>query len=161
MKIKAIVLILLFTMPFIILSCATLNQPLQEPMKIQRIEEIQLSKNKIYRYANEWMAKRFVKAKEVIQYQDKEEGVIIGRGILRHYINDNPVDFKFVMKVECKDNKIRVTIDNISGEMDFGNLPIPVDTTKLDDEEYNDLKIAFEALINDLLNYIKESTEEW
>lgn len=91
--------------------------------KIETIRDIpDMSKDKIYTSAKQWVAKNFVSAQDVIQFDDKEAGTLIVKGNIdypcsnvwscSHYDLTGEV-VKFTMKVDVKDQKIRVGIDDV------------------------------------------------
>jgi len=47
---------------------------------MQKVHEIDLTKNEIYDLSLEWMARTFFDNKEVVEIKDKENGKIIGKG---------------------------------------------------------------------------------
>jgi len=64
-----------------------------------------------------WMTKTFQSAKSVIQYQDKEAGIVTGNGKVDM---NNPVAtmyLDFVLTVEIKDGKVRLSFDNLTTTM--------------------------------------------
>ena len=61
-------------------SCVTLNLKPITQTKLERVIEVpNVSKNDLYIKVNEWFVKNFTSAESVIQFQDKEEGKIIGK----------------------------------------------------------------------------------
>jgi len=67
-------------------------------------------KNTVYRISNEWFVENFVSAKSVIQYQDKEEGIIKGKGNMTKLYSHN---FDFVVTIDTKDSKARITFTDM------------------------------------------------
>ena len=123
-----------------LVSCATTMQAVGESMIVQRIIEVQGTKSELYRLANEWMAKSFVDSSEVIQYRDKDEGIIVGRGITKQPIGLITFNFWYSLTVEVKENKARVTIEDIYGEYVTGELNITAETEEMRQKEYDELK---------------------
>lgn len=73
------------------------------------------SKSDLYRNAQQWFVDYFKSSKDVIQNQDKDDGIIIGKGFIDFNskvglgITMTSHD-KLTIKIECKDNKYRYTI---------------------------------------------------
>ncbi len=72
------------------------------------------SKDEIYAGARVWMSEHFVKSKEVIDYESKEDGIISGRFVGSYYRALVHVDFYVHIKLEMKDEKLRFTLFDIS-----------------------------------------------
>lgn len=71
------------------------------------------SKDDLFISANTWFANTFNSSKDVIQYSDKDKGIIIGKGLIEArwgYIN-------FTFTVKIKDNKYKYEVDNIFYEI--------------------------------------------
>lgn len=83
------------------------------------IIENNLSKDKMFSNAKEWIAKNFVDYKKVIQFEDKEEGKIIIKGVSNvSYIHESDIhntseSIKYTITIECKDHKYRYKIEDI------------------------------------------------
>lgn len=81
----------------------------------QVIECGEQTKEKLYVTLNHWFVESFNDANSVIQLNDKEEGVIIGKGYLSDIaghlggMNAYNVSVQPIIKVDIKDKKIRVT----------------------------------------------------
>jgi len=75
-------------------------------------------KEAIYEGVQQWIAENFRSAKHVIEYENKEQGVIIGNGVLSGIILDSgmvqlPETASFTMKVEVRDNKMRLSFSKL------------------------------------------------
>jgi hypothetical protein len=136
-------------------------QAVNKPMIIQRVIDAQGSQSELYRLANEWMAKTFVDSKEVIQYQDKNEGVIVGRGVTESKIGLANFDFWDSLTIEVKANKARATIEDIYGETTILDTKSTIKPEEMRQKEYDELETKFNLLIDDLSIYLNQKTEEW
>jgi hypothetical protein len=111
---KKRLLILLTILAVFLGSCGSAPATLPpEELVIQRIFEVDKSKDELYRISMEWMAKTFKSSKAVIQYEDKEEGVIVGKGftVVRYGLGI-PANTYFTLTIEVKDNKARATVED-------------------------------------------------
>jgi hypothetical protein len=89
----------------------------------EEVVEVGNSFNKasLYKNAKTFLAETFNSAKAVIEYDDKEEGKIIGNGrthiyeSVKTFLTTTPVDvsISFVISIECKDGKYRYRIYDI------------------------------------------------
>lgn len=112
------------SMVFSISGCAAM-QPLTEVDKtIETITEApNFTKDQIYIGSKVWIAENFKSAKSVIEYDNKEEGVIIGNGTTSYPCTGMEclqvgaaTDWKlqFTMRLDAKDGKFRTTFTNLS-----------------------------------------------
>ncbi len=83
---------------------------------MQKVRDIDLTKNEIYDLSLEWVAKTFIDSREVIELKDKDNGKVIGKGLtsIRGKIGWFSADIpcRFTLIVEAKDNKYRTTYAN-------------------------------------------------
>ena len=156
---KKVIYFLLTAIVFISwLSCASLETPLTEVPKVQRIIEVNKPKDELYKLSNEWMAKTFKSSQAVIQYQDKEAGVIVGKGFTSvKYLGY--VDTWFTMTIEIKDNKLRATLEDIYIYQSIQRALLESPITN--QEQWDKAKPELEKIIDRLEAYVKEEAEEW
>lgn len=82
---------------------------------LEYIKEVKgQSSSAIYDGVKLWIAENFKSAKHVIDFEDREHGVLIGNGVLPNIMLDSgliqmPEQASFKMKVEVKDGKMRLT----------------------------------------------------
>ncbi|OGQ00756.1 MAG: hypothetical protein A2Z40_04080 [Deltaproteobacteria bacterium RBG_19FT_COMBO_60_16] len=98
-----------------------------DSITIQKVIEVPgIQKDVIYERSRIWIAKTFRSSKAVIEYENKETGVIIGNGIVYYTLSAGfssaEVPVRFTMKEDIKDGRIRITFDNLYE----GTLEIPV-----------------------------------
>jgi len=139
-------------------SCASMPIAPIEDRSMQKVHDIDLTKNEIYDASLEWMAETLSGSREVIELKDKENGKIIGKGITSFRgkigIGSTNVLCRFTLIVEAKDNKYRTTYNNFVGLWGENfNRPEP-----LEQEAYVEAVKAKLALMDDgLYNYLKKS----
>lgn len=85
------------------------------------IEAKGLRKERIFTGTRIWIAENFKSAKQVIEYENKEDGTIIGNGMINYPCQGGmdclvKADWKvpFTMRVDTKDEKFRLTFTNIN-----------------------------------------------
>jgi hypothetical protein len=118
-----------------------------EPFQVQIIKSVPLAKDEIYSQTLIWMAENFKSSKSVIDMKDKELGVIIGNGAVDVNLGSKflPVNntFTFKMKVEMKDNKLRLTFSNVKMVVQGYEKPIEQTNRKANEKrmtrEFNDI----------------------
>lgn len=120
-----------FIILFLTFSTVCLGQlkPIEDQSgkaKIEFVREVEGSKDALYLRAKTWIYKTFKSGDDVIQVEDKEEGVIVGKGNTGSLVYNNMGikkdggSFEFNLTIQVKDNKYKVTIDEITykeGEM--------------------------------------------
>lgn len=78
------------------------------------------SKDKIFNATKVWIAENFRSAKAVIEYENKEEGTLIGNGVIPYPCSGLECVAKanwtvpFTMRVDMKEQKFKLTFTNIS-----------------------------------------------
>ena len=145
-------------------SCASMPVAPMEDRSLQKVHDIDMTKNEIYDISLEWMARTFFDNKEVIELKDKDNGKIIGKGITTFngkigWFSAN-IPCRFTLIVEAKDNKYRTTYNNLVGLYgESQTRPEP-----LEQKEYVDAVKAKLAVIDeDLYSYLKKykSNVDW
>lgn len=91
--------------------------------KFSQVDSVKnVSKAELYTKAKLWLAKAFKSSKDVIQFDDKEAGKIIVKGVSTY---DAPAFnpgtnfsgfFSFTLTIDIKDNKFRFSIENLNHE---------------------------------------------
>lgn len=93
--------------------------------KINYTEVINLDstvkKDELYNRAKTWFAENYNSANDVIQMQDKEAGILIGRGVYSYGYNPASlsdritINISYVVKIFVKDGKYKYEITDLSG----------------------------------------------
>ena len=145
-------------------GCASMPITPIEDRSIQKVHDIDLTKNEIYDISLEWMAQNFSDSRSVIELKDKDNGKIIGKGITSFRgkigIGSANVLCRFTLTVEAKDNKYRTTYNNFVGLWgESYNRPEPVEQKKYVD----DVKAKLILLDDSLYSYLKKykSNTNW
>jgi len=139
-------------------SCASMPVAPMEDRSMQKVHDIDLTKNEIYDKSLEWMAQTLSGSREVIELKDKDSGKIIGKGITSFRgkigIGSTNVLCRFTLIVEAKDNKYRTTYNNFVGLWgESYNRPEPLEQKKYIDA----VKAKLAVIDGDLYNYLKKS----
>jgi hypothetical protein len=102
---------------FIAAGCSSEPDPVpagKDELKLEIIKEIPgFSKMQIYEQAKLWLSSGFSSDLDVIQYSNRYKGVILGQTYIPHVRpkkigRDERFEFRFKVKIDTKDNKIRV-----------------------------------------------------
>ena len=108
-----------------LLACAQASAKWPTPLTdedrtvVQVFEAPGYTRDQVYTAARMWIAQNFKSAKAVIEYESKDEGVIIGNGNIAYPCSGLKcmvtADWRvpFTMKVETKEGKLRLTFTNI------------------------------------------------
>lgn len=122
----------LFLLAFLFAGCMPAMIPTGSAT-VQKVIEIPgVSKDVIYERSRIWIAKTFHSSKAVIEYENKETGVIIGNGVANYAVKNTgsllypnlmvDIPFRFTMEENIRDEKIRITFTSLSE----GTLESPV-----------------------------------
>lgn len=103
-------LIILFSL-FTLYGCAGSKIPKEQLTKIKVIE-CDGSKDKLYIKANQWFVETFNSAEHVIEFSDKEAGVITGKYVECDSKLGGTDCYKSVIRVEIKEDKVRISASN-------------------------------------------------
>jgi hypothetical protein len=95
-------------------GCAAAMPVKQEDMTYQKVIELpKQSKQQIFEKSKQWIASTFKSSKAVLEYDNKDEGVIIGNGSMDRPISAINITggslISFNMREDIKDNKARLT----------------------------------------------------
>jgi transcription antitermination factor NusA-like protein len=110
-----------------------------EPFQVEIVKEVPLLKSEIYDQTVVWIAENFKSSKAVIEMKDKDLGVIIGNASmdvnisLTKWLPAVYSPFTFKMKVEMKDEKLRMTFNNV--KMITNGLEKPIEDTNRESNE--------------------------
>ena len=97
----------------LITSCGTLSMvPIQPDSKTKIINVENNNKQDLFIKANNWMAETFNDAKSVIQFTDKESGVVTGRYLMKSIITSTTTreNVYAIIKIQVKDNVAKIEI---------------------------------------------------
>ena len=96
-------------------GCGITSIPVKLESTTHIIEKNQ-EKEELFISANIWLVESFKSAKDVIQFSDKEAGIVMGKYMLQppYYIGDssnpNPNGVTALIKIQTKDGATRITV---------------------------------------------------
>jgi len=143
--------LLLFSVIFI--SCAT-----TKPITNATFERVIIAEGKssdiLYEETLQWMAQTFVSSKAVLEYQNKEHGEIIGNGA--SYVPYMWLSARtgFLIKIQVKDNKVRVQISHAIKNPDTSSSQI-INTQG----DWDDFCRSMDTLLNSYAEFLNKSSE--
>ncbi len=133
-----------------------------ENLFIQEVSEVPgFSKEELFNGARIWVAESFSSALDVIQYANRDQGVIVGKTSIPHertsqFGGPNRFELRFTVVAETKDDKIRTTFKDLRLMGGFGFDPL----LKADMEAIRPkLEDAVRALVASFEK--KSEMEEW
>ena len=120
--------------------------------------------NYIYEKSRQWIAETFRSSKAVIEYENKEEGVIIGNGsmprpISEVYIIPRGDIVLYSMREDIKDNKARITFDKIRIVSTPSQSSIGGERGFFYQSDLDNVKTIFNDLTDELKYYILGSNK--
>lgn len=86
-------------------------------LEFSEVVECNMSKDSLFNNAKNWAVNTFYDYKEVLQYEDKEVGKLIVKGLYKpeqasNVLNNESEDFWFTITFDFKDNKYRYKVGN-------------------------------------------------
>ena len=152
---KTIVLMTLFAL---LVSCAGTLTTAPKDIKYQQVIEVTGGKDTLFTKSLQWLAKTYTDSKEVIEYQDKEAGQIIGRGATQVLYNPTGIapiylNIRYAITIEVKENRARITFDQIYNPQSPA-APIWLDS-------WNRLQPKYKDLVDDYNKYLNAENEDW
>lgn len=138
-----------------------------------------ITPNQIHKNAISWFANSFKSGKDVLQINDKDNGIVMGRGFWEHPSGNK---FWFDIKVEIKDNRFRCTLTDIrrtfnSYISNYGNLKVDQSfeefITSIDGnnmskkkkekmtEAYSEIEKHFKSVFISFKNSLTKKEEVW
>lgn len=147
----------------------------QEPLIYEDVVNVKdsASSEELYLRAKKWFAVTYNDAQKVIQLDDRESGVIMGKALIQF----NPTVFSgsgltkgtidYTIKIEFRDGRYRYTITDFihKAKSDWGLIttseqsPIKHQTQRWSDNVWNDIKNTISMRMNELINSLKSSME--
>jgi uncharacterized protein YceK len=124
----------------------------------ETIVEVPASKSELYIRANEWMIVNFKDARSIIQFQDKEDGTIIGKYLLHFYpqaVILSPVpgfEVYALIKIMVKDKNAKIAIEP-QNQWHFGTHMLTVYDYSPEQAEQD-----IQNLISDFTSFIRKET---
>ena len=157
---KKLNILLILGLVLLLVSCATVKTS-DVKGKTVVVEMPGASKDELFVKASTWMVEAFNSSKSVVQYSDKEAGVIKGKYIISFTQGLLDAECESVITIECKDEKCRIVISDPYGFIATdGRYTDKV--TKIMESEYEkiqagimDLCSSFEASI------LKDNDTSW
>ncbi len=147
----------------------------------EKIDSLNKSKSQIYSDTKMFIAESWKSAKNVIQNDDKESGMILVKGgsskSCIYLLNLHNFSFSYTVKFFMKENKFRIQIDNVimtshtcAGHV-WGTIT-PIDnfdgneslSARLGNEIFTELKGELQSIFDSYLEYIKKpasSNSNW
>lgn len=153
-----------FAIAFCFIAGMALAMPANtaEPVSLEVVKDIQMSKNEIYNNAILWLAESFKWSKAVIDLKDREIGTIAANSsvIVKIYFGVS-LSAKFKMKIDIKENKYRLKFFDVIIVNDDGTEK-PIEQTK---REYLEPKVLskFYEISANLESYLlnAEKNKAW
>lgn len=166
MKNKSLKVILFAVLvAFMVSSCSTTSsdEPVQKEMQIV-IEAPDKTQDELYVLANSWAVDTFKSSEAVIDFSDKEAGII--KGTFTYEIGGfNTYMTETTMTIEVKEGRLRMTFDNAKSRMThlMGNVTSlsAWPWGECSDGQLAELNKVWSLMIQDLSNALNEETEVW
>lgn len=100
---------------FLFTACGVTLQTV-EVDPVSQVIQSDTAKDELFINANIWLVESFKSAKDVIQFSDKEAGIVIGKYLLQGPVlknntpDPNPEGIYAIIKIQTKDGATRITV---------------------------------------------------
>lgn len=133
----------------------------EDPFSVEMVNQIEMPKEEIYDNTLLWMAETFVSSEAVIDLKDRELGVIIGNAVgetERTWLGSTT--FRFKLKVEVRDNRYRVSFNNVLLMTDGVGKPIEQANFKMLEPKARELFAQIDTNLREYLESAK-GQDDW
>lgn len=125
----------------------------QKTVEYVFVHEINLTKNDLYKNAKNWLSNTYKNYKDVVDRDDKEDGVISGKGYYSYY-ESLGTGFIYNFKIECKESKWRFTVNNLFYKNVYGN------SIACTEQYLNEQKALWDVISEDFKTLVKSDKEK-
>jgi hypothetical protein len=162
-----------------VLFCSSLMAQDASPIKFEEVVNIEnITAKDLYTRANIWLSETYNSSNSVIQMNNADEGIIIGKPVFQYHTSissvataiDGPVNY--TIKISVKDGKYKCELSNFNHKAQFsattktlsyGELTtqktspvdIPYRGAEFEDKLWNDLQFKVELYAKSILESLK------
>lgn len=146
-------------------ACATGDTPNPEDMRVERILTFEdMEQDDLFDLANRWFVHSFGSAQAVIDYQDKERGIVMGKYTYRTSVM-GPLAMSTIDRVQCtiqvevRDGRARIQIMDPSIHLSSGSATNLWRTPSKGELERVEFHRNSNETIESLIAFIKDHTD--
>lgn len=175
---KSVLASLVFAGTLALTGCAADLEAAKTPLGsiVSVVDVPGVKQDVLYSNSKIWIAKTFTDANSVIQYADKEQGSIVGKGNVAYPCTDAmdcmanaDLKYKFTMKIDTKDNKARITFDDVTmyrpASVRSGVIIPTLDTSTMSIRGQERAKQALNGIVEQYKNEIRtqstSASQDW
>lgn len=133
-----------------------------EEFRVEIVMEAQdKSADEIFDAAQIWVAEAFRSAKQVIELADKEQGVLIGNGIVTFpgmFFTTETARFK--MRIDVKDGRFRAAFDDVALDLGVHGW-VPIEGSGRSSNVEPKARARFEELAASLAAHVSKQDTNW
>jgi tetratricopeptide (TPR) repeat protein len=131
-------------------------------MFVHRRFEIEETKSNLFGMAKEWLTMKLAGPEEEINYENEEEGLVVGLGIAKQKNSegfDVVYDFKYEISIKIQENQVTGKIETMYGTGMVGeDVMILMEAHLLPRKDYEELQGKFHSLIGELESYVTKGS---
>jgi hypothetical protein len=153
-----------FLVASIVSGCTTTDPALTNSTTFSEVVDVaETSAADLYTRINLWFVDAFKSAESVIEFSDKDSGVIKGKYLFRGNDGAYPYDCQSTITVEVKDEKYRISFASpyifyySPNGQNRSSKPAPVQNQAMADK----ITAEWQKLADDLKNNISKQTVDW
>jgi len=157
---KIIIVLLLFILN---ISCGPYKVTPLEERSIEKIIYVpNQTKDELYTKVNQWFIRTFNSPKSIIEFQDKQQGIVSGKYVTHKQILATDFYYRQVIEVKIKENKVKIFIGdlNIASYTNLSGIGSSSESYKPVKSGYSKIKPTWLELINSLESYLKKNNSD-
>ena len=146
----------------LIVGCITTPSTPMNPDDFRYVRVTTTGKDQKEGYADalNWFADTFVSATSVLQINDPETGLLVGKSWFRQPGNPFGAEILFTVKIEAKDARVRISFYDIYLQATSGSITskVPLDSTV---ENHEGIRRYFDPLLDGFEEYMLQDRDDW
>ncbi|MBF0171159.1 MAG: DUF4468 domain-containing protein [Nitrospinae bacterium] len=151
----------LFAAVFICFNAVSALAEPVPPFSHVTVEDVDISKGEIYIAAMDWMTETFRSSKSVIEFEDKEAGVIVGKGNAdfgyKFVFGTTDANAKFKIKIEAKDGRYRLTFSNVTFRDSMMSEHVPVELANRPDNVISGVSARLDQIKDSFVDHVRKA----
>ncbi|GGD48699.1 hypothetical protein GCM10012288_23530 [Malaciobacter pacificus] len=143
---------------FVFIGCGQPTVP-KNQLVYSKIIQHNKNSNEAFEFSKMWLANAFVDSKSVIEYENKDNFTIIGKGIIPKVYYGLTIygDTKFTITIQNKNNRTKITLDNIKIET-YDNINGTLKYDMWNQKQFNYFSIEADKLLTSFKSSLSKKT---
>lgn len=132
----------------------------------REVLKAEASKDDLYSRARQWFVVNYKDASEVLQIQDKESGLLVGKGFLTVNFQGGQRKVYHTITIECKEGRYRLTITDFTLKFSSAYSEKPFELLSKNDfwgldKLYSATNSKIDETIKSIVTVMQSKTDDW